>query len=190
MLVIITLLALSMFRSFGLQERIAGNTREKQRSLQTAQSALQYAEWWLNWYPNQSGNSIATITTGAAACSGSHYNANTVANMVVCSNALPSTAVTDLTWPGAGDYSPPTINAPGGGGVASNGDINYLKPPSSVYIQYLGLNGQSYLFLVTAVGYGGSVDGASVLQSTYSLTSCTGCASSLGGAGGGFSTNY
>ena len=47
LLVIITILALSMFRSFGTQERIAGNLREKERALHAADSAQQYAEWWL-----------------------------------------------------------------------------------------------------------------------------------------------
>ena len=37
-----------MFRSFGMQEKIAGNMREKQRALQAAVSAEQYAEWWLS----------------------------------------------------------------------------------------------------------------------------------------------
>ncbi len=31
LLVVVTIIALSMFRSFGIQEKIAGNMREKQR---------------------------------------------------------------------------------------------------------------------------------------------------------------
>ncbi len=54
LLVIITILALSMFRSFGTQERIAGNMREKERALHAATSAQQYAEWWLL----QNGNAV------------------------------------------------------------------------------------------------------------------------------------
>ena len=42
-----TLLGLAMFRSFGLQERVAGNTRDKQRAFEAAQTTLQYGEWWL-----------------------------------------------------------------------------------------------------------------------------------------------
>jgi type IV pilus assembly protein PilX len=47
MLVVVTLLAVSMFRSFGLDEKIAGNVREKQRALSAAETAEEYAEWWL-----------------------------------------------------------------------------------------------------------------------------------------------
>ena len=43
-LVVVTILAVSMFRSFGMQARIAGNTREKQRALHAAESAQEYAE--------------------------------------------------------------------------------------------------------------------------------------------------
>ena len=48
LLIVVTIIALSMFRSFGIQEKIAGNTREKQRALPAAVSAQQFAEWWLS----------------------------------------------------------------------------------------------------------------------------------------------
>lgn len=198
MLVILTLLALSMFRSLGLQEKIAGNTREKQRSMQAAQSALQYAEWWLNWFPNQPGNSINALTAGASTtclAAGSHYNANLVSNMTVCTSPLPATATTSLPWSGVGvgDYTPPGMQQAAGGGIVSaTGDIYYSSLPS-LYIQYLTTNGNSRLFLITAVGYGGSTSGATVLQSTYQVTACSGSGCSGGGSGGvvdnGFSTS-
>lgn len=194
MLVIITLLALSMYRGIGLQEKIAGNTREKQRSLQTAESALQYAEWWLNWFPSQPGNSLATIIPIAPAntCSGTHYNANVVTNMVVCSNAL-TNAATSLPWPGAGDYTPPAMTVAAGGGVVSaGGDINYAGT-SALYIQYLpaSSSGTTNVFQITAVGYGGSANGASVLQSTYSLTlTGSGSGATSATSATGFSTSY
>src|SRR3979409_978199 len=47
MLLIATMLAVSMFRSFGTQEKLAGNLREKQRALHAAEIAQQYAEWSL-----------------------------------------------------------------------------------------------------------------------------------------------
>ena len=157
-LVIMTLLTLSMFRSFNNQEKIAGNTREKQRSLQTAGSALQFGEWWLN-----QGNG----TTGAI-CS-TVQNVNISANVNVCSNALVNPGV--LPWAARGDYLLPSMTVATGGGLVASGDINYLSPPS-LYISYLGLDttGKSMLYQVTAVGYGGSVSGASVVQSTYAMT--------------------
>ena len=47
LLLVVTIIAVSMFRGYGVEEQIAGNTREKQRSLNGAISAEQYAEWWL-----------------------------------------------------------------------------------------------------------------------------------------------
>src|SRR5580692_10607768 len=48
LLLVVTIIALSMFRSFGIQEKIAGNMREKQRALQAAVSVQQFAENWLS----------------------------------------------------------------------------------------------------------------------------------------------
>lgn len=157
-LVIMTLLALSMFRNFGLTEKVAGNTRDKQRSLQTAESALQYGEWWLS-----QGNG----TTGAACTT--VYNANVSANVQTCSSALVNP--TTLPWAARGDYLPPTMTVATGGGLTASGDINYISQPS-LYISYLGLDpsGKSMLYQVTAAGYGGSANGASVVQSTYAIT--------------------
>lgn len=158
-LVIMTLLALSMFRSFGLQEKIAGNTREKQRSLQTAESALQYAEWWL---------SQGTESTTGITCTGV-YNANAVGNMQTCANPLLKPTI--LPWAARGDYLPPSMTVAAGGGQTAGGDINYVSPPS-LYINYLGLDvtGKSLMYQVTAAGYGGSANGASVVQSIYAIT--------------------
>ena len=47
LLIVMTILAMFMFRTNGVQELIAGNIREKQRAIQSAEDAEQYAEWWL-----------------------------------------------------------------------------------------------------------------------------------------------
>ena len=41
LLIVLTIMALSMMRSYGVQERIAGNTRDKQRAFNAAVSAQQ-----------------------------------------------------------------------------------------------------------------------------------------------------
>ncbi len=84
LLVVVTIIALSMFRSFGIQEKISGNMREKQRALQAAVSAQQFAENWL------SNNATAV----PAPCS-SLFNGNTGQGQI-CSNIL-SLAVPDVT---------------------------------------------------------------------------------------------
>ncbi|NWK43866.1 pilus assembly PilX family protein [Ralstonia pickettii] len=163
LLVVLTLFAIGMFRSFGLQEKIAANTRDKQRALEAAQSALQYGEWWLG-----QGNGSTGI-----ACSGVN-NGNTLANMRVCNTALatPST----LPWGVGSTYLPPSMTANGGGGMAGAsspaGDINYAGVPG-LYINYIGMspNGLSQLFQVTAYGFGGDATTAAVVQSTYRISS-------------------
>ena len=47
LLLVVTILALAMFRGIGLEGRIAGNVLDKQRAVQAADSAQQYAEQWL-----------------------------------------------------------------------------------------------------------------------------------------------
>ncbi|MGJ7493744.1 pilus assembly PilX family protein [Variovorax sp. RT4R15] len=157
-LVILTVLSVSMFRSFSLQEKIAGNTREKERALEAAESALQYGEWWLS-----QGNG----STGAV-CSGV-LNANTLSQMQVCSNMLTQPAA--LPWAARADYLPPNMTVAAGGGIAANGDINYNAKPG-LSIGYLGLSpdGKSLLYQVSAFGYGGSTTTAAVVQSTYQVT--------------------
>ncbi|SOZ35715.1 pilus assembly PilX family protein [Cupriavidus neocaledonicus] len=159
-LLILSLLSVTMFRGFGLQEKIAGNTREKQRAFEAAQGALQYGEWWLG-----QGNGSA-----GAACN-SVIDANDPANLQVCANALADPA--SLPWtPARAEYLPPsmrlaTAGSPGG---LNGNDVNYARAPS-LYIHYLGLSpdGLSMLFRVTGAGYGGSDGTAAVVQSTYQL---------------------
>src|ERR1700719_4629228 len=82
LLVVVTLLAVGMFRSFGLDEKIAGNVREKQRALSAAEMAEEYAEWWL-------ANGLA----GTPVTCASQVVDSTVGQ--VCTAA--STATTDFT---------------------------------------------------------------------------------------------
>jgi len=88
LLIVVTIIALSMFRSFGIQEKIAGNVREKQRALQAAVSAESFAENWLSLYGP---------TTPSAPCS-NLLNGN-IGQGQICSNALtgPTPAVADVT---------------------------------------------------------------------------------------------
>ncbi|WP_124381871.1 PilX N-terminal domain-containing pilus assembly protein [Ralstonia sp. SET104] len=163
LLVVLTLFAIGMFRSFGLQEKIAANTRDKQRALEAAQSALQYGEWWLGQGNGSTGIPCTGVNSG-----------NTLANMRVCSTALatPST----LPWGVGSTYLPPFMTANGGGGMAGAsspaGDINYAGVPG-LYINYIGMspNGLAQLYQVTAYGFGGDATTAAVVQSTYRISS-------------------
>jgi len=169
LLVVVTIIALSMFRSFGIQEKIAGNMREKQRALQAAVSAQQYAENWL------SGNASAVPVT----CS-NLLNANTGQGQI-CSNKL-SVAVPDITSPpwkiGGVDigvkYLPPGMSVSTSTSVsqASLANPTYFDIPR-FYISYLGPSADpnipGEIYQVDAIAYGGSSSTAAVVESTYAV---------------------
>ncbi len=174
LLVVITLLALSMFRSVGMQEMIAGSLREKDRALQSATSAQQYGEWWLT-----SGNNINNIIT----CSGGLLNAN-VGDGHVCTNALTSisgiTSVTTVPWTaGSGGevgiaYTPPGMTA------STTAALNTFWEPPRFYITLLGAapaGEQGNIYQIDAWGYGGDPNTVAVVESTYLVSTGITCLS-------------
>ncbi|MEJ8854897.1 PilX N-terminal domain-containing pilus assembly protein [Variovorax robiniae] len=167
-LVIVSLVAVSMYRSFGTQESIAGNTLEKQRSLQAAESALRYGEDWLS--RQNKDNNTDVIFDGS--CSGT-YDGNDPLNMRVCigANSKLLTPAT-LPWSSSITYKPPQMPVAATGNINTDStkgtvsDVNYAKSPAL----HIALLGQAYgkrLFQVTAVGYGGRESTVSVVQSVY-----------------------
>ena len=168
LLIIITILALSMFRSFGTQEKIAGNLREKDRALHAAASAQQYGEWWLT-----QGNNAAS---GAVTCVAGTLNAN-LGQGQIC-NQTPLQAgwfVTQVgtTFPTAGwatqvQYVPPTMGVPGVAGP--NGDPPYFAAPG-FYISYRGVagDGAGVAYQIDAYGYGSTAGTVAVVESTYEV---------------------
>jgi type IV pilus assembly protein PilX len=170
-LVMLTLLGVSMYRSFGLQEKVAGNTREKERAFQLAQNTLTYGEWLLlNGSPG----------TGVT-CSGSTTVSSTT-NMRVCTAAL-TTPADPSTWTTAQTYTPPSVVVASGGGLAaattansgnSVADINYAATPK-LYMNYLGLSadGKQSLYQVTASASGGSSSTQAVVKSVYAISTST-----------------
>jgi type IV pilus assembly protein PilX len=168
LLIIITILALSMFRSFGTQEKIAGNLREKDRALHAAVSAQQYGEWWLT-----QGNNAAI---GAVACAVGTLNANLGGQGQIC-NQTPLQAgfnVTQvgITVPTAGwvtqvTYVPPTM---GVGVAGANGDPAYFAAPG-FYISDRGVAGDTAgeAYQIDAYGYGSTAGTVAVVESTYEI---------------------
>lgn len=163
-LVMLTLLAISMFRGFGLQQKIAGNTREKARAFEAAESALQYGEYWLT----QSTAGTGTNCTNAVVISSD-------ADMRACSNPLTNPG-DPANWVAAMSYTPDAMTVGAGGGMTTDGngnlDINYAKVPG-LYVAYLGLapDGQQMLYSVTGAGYGGSSGTTAVVQSVFATSS-------------------
>ncbi|MES2353346.1 MAG: PilX N-terminal domain-containing pilus assembly protein [Pseudomonadota bacterium] len=159
-LLVLTIFSVSMFRNFGLQEKIAGNIREKQRAFHSAQSALQFGEWFLTQGKANSGSLCSTLLDANAG------------ETIVCSNEL--TDPTDVPWKnGSVDigitYVPPTTPPMA---ISTIGGLNTYFDVPRFYIFYLGLDstGQSTLYQVTAMGFGGSSNGIAVVQSTYAVS--------------------
>ena len=158
LLIIVTILALSLFRSFGSLERIAGNMREKERALHAAEAAQQYGEWWLLQPANIAGGPIACVpgTLNGTLGQGQICNAAPV-NV----SALPWVTVT--TYLPAGMSVTPGVNG-------ANGDPPYAQAPG-IYIADLGpaADGLGEAYQVDAYGYGGSTTSAAVVESTYEI---------------------
>ena len=168
LLLIVTILALSMFRSFGTQERIAGNLREKDRALHAAVSAQQYGEWWLT-----QGNNTAV---GAVACAAPVLSAN-LGQGEICSQTLPNAAglpagslivQVPLPWALGVTYIPPTMGVPGVAGT--NGDPPYFAAPA-YYIADRGIagDGAGEAYQIDAYGYGSTAGTVAVVESTYEV---------------------
>jgi type IV pilus assembly protein PilX len=164
LLLILTMLAVSMFRGYGVEEQVAGNTREKGRALNAAVSAQQYAEWWL---VNGAVPPSATCDSLVSSDSGQ-----------VCTNKL--TDYTAVPWqissaPVGVSYTPfaQSQNLTGASGTPSQG--SYFGAPN-FYITDVGpssdpITGNSgELYQIDAYGYGGTSSTVAEVESTYLVT--------------------
>ena len=174
LLVIITILALSMFRSFPTQEKIAGNVREKERAFHAANSALQFAEWWL----------INNVAGGNAPCGAQAtlFNGNLNEGQI-CSNVLyalppaPAGLVADVKavpWTVGGapigtQYTPNGMTVAGNAQATAN-DATYASAPV-FFIADLGAAGdaQGEAYQIDAYAYGGSANTVAVVESIYEV---------------------
>jgi len=168
LLLVVTIMAISMYRSFGVQEQIAGNLREKGRALQAAEAAEQYAEQWM-----QNGNgALAAVNCTALLAATPSNNVGQI-----CSNALTAATIINVPWvSGAGapigtSYTPTTF-------TTGTGQNLYFALPT-FYITSLGISadGTGAVYQVDAVGYGGTQNAVAVVESTYIVGSSTACMS-------------
>jgi type IV pilus assembly protein PilX len=162
MLVVVTLLAVSMFRSFGLDEKIAGNVREKQRALSAAETAEEYGEWWL---ANGLAQTPVTCTASVSSAVGQ-----------VCTAASAATVnFASLPWPAKVNYlyAPTTATTMN---TTTSGPTYYSQAPA-FYITSLGTTSTSTIYQIDAVGYSGSADTAAVVEATYAISLSNKCLS-------------
>jgi type IV pilus assembly protein PilX len=176
LLIVMTILALYMFRSNGAQELIAGNIREKQRAIQTAEAAELYAEMWLT----TSSNAMTPSVDCSALPLASWPNVPVICSFPLTS-VITAATVTTLPWTGAGGeigftYFPGPTTGTGDLTVQATGGANtYYQVPRF----YIGLvpssyNGHQALFRIDAWNYAGTQNTASVVESNYVVT-CSLC---------------
>jgi type IV pilus assembly protein PilX len=172
LLLVVTIIALAMFRSMGLGEKISGNERETQRALHAAVLAEQYAEWWLSSSANAAQAPVVCSAPASA-------NAST-SNVLICLNALDSSVA--LPWTSGGNpvgfsYYPNATGATATNmsfapdAVGSFSNTYYTAPV--FYIRYLGqaADTEGSVYQVDAVGYGGNSLSVAVVESTYEIGS-------------------
>jgi type IV pilus assembly protein PilX len=172
LLLVVTIMALSMFRSFGMQEKIAGNVREKQRALQAANSTQQFAEWWLSNLSNapwaESNGNAQSIDV---VCTNVLLDANLGAGQICGNSLLQLTGVGPVSWPTAGTstgvmYTPPGMN------VTNPAQPNYYPNRPRFYIQDLGSvmgSPQGEVYQVDAYAYGLTGNAIAVVESTVAV---------------------
>ena len=161
MLVVITLLGIAMFRSYGLEQRIGGNTRDKSRAFHAATAIQSTGEQWLT----RDGGLNAT--TGST-CDGV-TDGNSVGGMKVCSNLIQDD-VQNVPWASHVTYQLPNMTV---GSSATSIYGNYSDKPA-LYISFLnasppGSGIYSSTYQVDAVGYGSSPSSIAVVESIYSV---------------------
>ncbi|HEV2270636.1 MAG TPA: PilX N-terminal domain-containing pilus assembly protein [Steroidobacteraceae bacterium] len=165
LLVVVTLLALAMFRGVGLETRVAGNVMDKQRALQAATSTETYGEQWL---VNNAGTSTLTACTGASFGT----------SPAICSNTLQAT-----TDAGSASIVPWNISSAAVGYAynpvvsgtnlfsTSSGADSFSQVPT-VYIAELGTDAtyaNAVDYQVDAWSYGGSTGTVAVVESIYQI---------------------
>jgi type IV pilus assembly protein PilX len=160
-LIILSVLAVTMFGSSTMQGKISGSTLERQRAMQAAEYALRNGEWWL-----KTGGMLETTCTQMV-------DLSVPTNQpMICLNDL--TSPTSLPWSAGISLTPRGMTVQANGGTvattsSTTPDVNYARQPS-LYIFKLGADTSgNMLYRLTAAGYGGLLSSASVLQAVVSL---------------------
>lgn len=156
LLAIMTMIGISMFGGFSTDERMSGNYREKIRSRDAAQTALNAAAYWMSI----TGNTYAGSWSTGANCTAPS------STPIICSNALAAPAQPS-SWTSYVTYTPSGMTVKASGGAPVNNVSPYATTPN-YYIQYLGqLSPTSALYRTTAAATGGNAAATSVLQTDY-----------------------
>jgi len=172
LLMVVTIFAMSMFRSFGVEEKIAGNTRDKERARASAMTALQYAEWWItqgNW-ANASTCAPGLLVAPAQGQICMPAQIPNVTNTAALNSAVAN--VSTVPWVSGAqeigtEYTPPGMN------VTNAAAPDYYYGPPRFYISFINqFHYYQYcgnLYQVDAWGYGSSPNTIAVIESTFEI---------------------
>jgi len=157
LLIVLTILAMSMFRGYGTQQKIAGSVREKNRAVSAAVSAQQYAEYWLS----------NNTPPPAVDCTGMQV----LPVPQVCSNSPDFTLVPWIlgTQPVGVRFNNFNTTAVVNPTTPTQG--TYFSTPL-YYITDLGQSaaGPGEVYQIDATGWGGTSDTVAVVESTFLLS--------------------
>lgn len=150
LLLVITLLGVSLFLGVGLEQKAAGNSLDKARALELAQSAVASAQNWL-------ANSVTTPVPQS--CSGATPSSD---QFVLCAFG-PATPDDPATWDGT---TPLSLVQ---GNTSQSGGINTYWEAPAVRVTYLGnaTMGPGKLYQIDAYAYGGDANTLAVVESVY-----------------------
>ena len=164
-LLVITILGMAMFRGYGMQQRIGGNSRDKSRAFHAAMAGQNFAEWYLT--QNNGANAATT-----ANCSGTKdaVTAAQAATPMVCINVIPTSVAYPDTWGAAFTYTPTGMSTAAGAGAYSQVPqfyISSLGSPSGGSIYKSPIGQTQAMFQIDAAGWGGTPQAVAVVESSY-----------------------
>jgi Tfp pilus assembly protein PilX len=182
LLVVLSILAMTMFRTNGVQELIAGNVREKQRALQTAMDAETYAEMVLSNMGNIQTPALYNYCTSVGIVA---YSASSVPTF--CENTLQSlvgttVSLTTVPWINtsaspAGEVGYTFYPGPAGGtddmSISATAGANTFLQVPRFYISYLGVVQNQAYYQIDAWNYASTINTAAEVEGMYVVT-CTG----------------
>jgi type IV pilus assembly protein PilX len=178
LLIVMTLLALGMFHSFGIQELIAGNVREKTRALQSAEAAEQYAEMWLTAPGNVLSNSVdcSAASVGLVAYSATSVPYICMKPVAVIDDLL---NVTSVPWTVNNAevgfaFFPGATTGTGNMTVSTTGILNSYYQVPRFYIGLVSYSATQALYRIDAWNYAATTTTPAVVESNYVVT-CTTC---------------
>jgi type IV pilus assembly protein PilX len=180
LLVVMTLIALAMFHSFGIQELVAGNVREKQRALQSALAAEQYAEIWLT-----SPGNILTNTVDCSTVTLQTYTSTSVP--YICLKPISAVAtggVTSVPWKISTvtgevgfQFFPGAYTGTGDMTVSTSGGANSYYQVPRFYIGLLSATASQAVYRIDAWNWAGTQNTAAVVEANYTVL-CGTCSTS------------